>query len=295
MSRTTAFLGLGAMGAPMAAHLARHARETGGRALVWNRTGARADAHAREHGSESVTLPDAAQADVIFSCLPTSREVDEVLTGLEGGLRPGTVWVDCTSGHPEAARRQSARLSERGVTFLDAPVSGGTAGAQAGTLTVMVGGDAAALEGVRADLAFAGKVVHVGGVGAGFAVKAVNNALLAVNLWAAGEGLAALARAGVDVAPALEVINASSGRSNASENLIGQRVLTREFPVTFQLGLLAKDAGIAADVVRAAGASAPVLMQAEALFRAAATVVGAGEDHTAALRLVEQMNDKEIR
>ncbi|MCP2013384.1 3-hydroxyisobutyrate dehydrogenase [Deinococcus sp. HSC-46F16] len=295
MSRTTAFLGLGAMGAPMAAHLARQARDTGGRALVWNRTGAKADAHAREHGSEAAHLSGAARADVIFSCLPTSREVDEVLAELEADLRPGTVWVDCTSGHPEAARRQSAWLAERAVAFLDAPVSGGTAGAQAGTLTVMVGGEADVLDRVRPDLAFAGKVVHVGGTGAGFAVKAVNNALLAVNLWAAGEGLAALARAGVDVEGALEVINASSGRSNASENLIGQRVLTREFPVTFGLGLLAKDAGIAADVVRAAGASAPVLMQTEALFRAAATVVGAGEDHTAALRLIEQMNDQEIR
>ena len=92
-----------------------------------------------------------------------------------------------------------------------------------------------------------------------------------------------------------ESVVPSSGRSNASENLIGQRVLTREFPVTFGLGLLAKDAGIAADVVRVAGASAPVLMQTEALFRAAATVIGAGQDHTAALRLIEQMNDKEIR
>lgn len=295
MSETTAFLGLGAMGTPMAAHLARRAREAGGRALVWNRTGAKAAAHAREHGSEAVTLSRAARADVIFSCLPTSREVDEVVGALEADLRPGTVWVDCTSGHPEAARRQAARLSERGVAFLDAPVSGGTAGAQAGTLTVMVGGEAGVLERVRPVLAFAGKVVHVGGTGAGFAVKAVNNALLAVNLWAAGEGLAALARAGVDVAPALEVINASSGRSNASENLVGQRVLTREFPLTFGLGLLAKDVGIAADVVRGAGASAPVLMQTEALFRAAATVVGAGEDHTAALRLLEQMNGQEIR
>ncbi|MDL2345745.1 NAD(P)-binding domain-containing protein, partial [Deinococcus sp. MIMF12] len=101
MSRTTAFLGLGAMGAPMAAHLARRACETGGRALVWNRTGARAGAHAREHGSEAVDLFGAAGADVIFSCLPTSREVDEVLAVLGGELRPGTVWVDCTSGHPE--------------------------------------------------------------------------------------------------------------------------------------------------------------------------------------------------
>ncbi|MEV9317587.1 NAD-binding protein, partial [Klebsiella pneumoniae] len=94
---------------------------------------------------------------------------------------------------------------------------------------------------VRGDLAFAGKVVHVGGLGTGFAVKAINNTLMAVNMWAAGEGLAALVRSGVDPHAALAVINASSGRSYPTETLIPQRVLTREFPVTFQLGLLAKD------------------------------------------------------
>lgn len=262
---------------------------------MWNRTAGKAQAHAGQYGSRAVTLPEVAGADVIFSCLPTSAQVDEVLGALEGQLRPGTVWVDCTSGHPGAGVRQAARLGEQGVAFLDAPVSGGTAGAEAGTLTVMVGGPAGALESVREELAFAHKVVHVGNVGAGFAVKAINNALLAVNLWAAGEGLAALSRDGVDLGAALEVINASSGRSNASENLIAQRVLSREFPVTFALGLLAKDAGIAADVVRGAGGSAPVLMAVEGLLRAAANLIGPDEDHTAALQLVERMNGTVLR
>ncbi|BDP41654.1 3-hydroxyisobutyrate dehydrogenase [Deinococcus aetherius] len=295
MTRIAAFLGLGAMGGPMAAHVVRQMQRQGGRALVWNRTREKAERHAAEFGGEVVDLPGLAEADVIFTCLPTSAEVDEVLDGVADGLKEGATWVDCTSGHPEAARRQAARLVERGVAFLDAPVSGGTSGAQAGTLTVMVGGDAAALGRVRDSFAFAGKVVHVGDVGSGFAVKAVNNALLAVTLWATGEGLAALARSGVNLGAALEVINASSGRSNASQNLIPARVLTREFPATFGLGLLAKDAGIAADVVREARASAPVLMQVEALMRAAATVIGADEDHTAALRLIERMNATEIK
>ncbi|GMA16592.1 NAD(P)-dependent oxidoreductase [Deinococcus metallilatus] len=295
MSRTLAFLGLGAMGWPMAAQLARHTKETGGRTLVWNRTQAKADAHAREFGSEAAALPEVAAADVIFSCLPTSAEVDEVLTALGGQLRAGAVWVDCTSGQPEAARRQAAGLAGRGVAFLDAPVSGGPGGAAAGKLTVMVGGDTAVLERVRADLAFAAKVVHVGDVGAGFAVKAINNTLMAVNMWAAGEGLAALARTGVDLHAALDVINASSGRSYPTEALIPQRVLTREFPVTFQLGLLAKDAGIAAEVVQDARASAPVLTQVAALYRAAAHSIGAEADYSAALKLVEQMNGTEIK
>ncbi|ABF45380.1 6-phosphogluconate dehydrogenase, NAD-binding protein [Deinococcus geothermalis DSM 11300] len=294
MSRTLAFLGLGAMGWPMAAQLARHTNATGGRTLVWNRTPAKAEAHAREFGSEAVTLPEVAAADVIFSCLPTSAEVDEVLEALGGQLRAGTIWVDCTSGQPEAARRQAAALAERGVAFLDAPVSGGPMGAQAGTLAVMVGGDPAVLERVRGDLAFAGTVVHVGGAGTGFAVKAINNTLMAVNMWAAGEGLAALVRSGVDPHAALEVINAGSGRSYPTETLIPQRVLTREFPVTFQLGLLAKDTGIAVDVVQDARASAPVLLQVAALYRAAAHRVGAEADYSAALKLVEQLNGVEI-
>ncbi|KQR40692.1 NAD(P)-dependent oxidoreductase [Deinococcus sp. Leaf326] len=292
---TTAFLGLGAMGAPMAAHLARRAQDTGGRALVWNRTPGRAEAHAAAHGSHAATLDEVAGADLIFTCLPTSAEVDDLIAALEAHLRPGTLWVDCTSGHPEAAPRQRARLAARGVGFLDAPVSGGTGGAEAGALTVMVGGPEAEVEAARPHLAFAGLVVRVGDTGAGFAVKAVNNALLAANLWVAGEGLATLVRAGVDAGAALEVINASSGRSNVSQNLIPQRVLTREFPATFALGLLAKDAGIAMDLVQTGKGSAPVLAQVAGLTRAAAQVVGPEQDHTAALKLIEAFNGVEIK
>ncbi|UBV43879.1 NAD(P)-dependent oxidoreductase [Deinococcus taeanensis] len=292
---TFAFLGLGAMGAPMATHLAKHAHAHGHRTLVWNRTTTKAEAHASEHGSEVATLAQAARADFIFTCLPTSAEVDEVLNAMQPHLRPRAVWIDCTSGHPAAAVRQAGQLAAADVTFLDAPVSGGTAGAQAGRLTVMVGGDPSALAAARPHLAFAGKVEHVGRTGAGFAVKAVNNALLGVTLWATGEGLAVLGRAGVNLEAALSVINASSGRSNASENLIPQRVLTREFPPTFALGLLAKDAGIAVDLTQSVQGSAPVLAQVAALLRGAQRVVGAAADHTAALKLIETMNDQELR
>lgn len=287
---TLAFLGLGAMGSPMAAHLARHAHEHGHRVLVWNRTWTKATAHAQAHGTHAAPLSEAATADVIFTCLPTSTEVDEVLTAMRPHLRPGAVWVDCTSGHPDAAARQAQDLTAAGVSFLDAPVSGGTTGAQQGRLTVMVGGPPDALDRVQPHLAFAGKVVHVGGTGTGFAVKAVNNALLGVTLWATGEGLAVLGRAGVNLQAALEVINASSGRSNSSENLIPQRVLTREFPPTFALGLLAKDAGIAVDLTQRVQGSAPLLAQVAGLLRGAERVVGAEEDHTAALKLIEAMN-----
>ncbi|HEX5579956.1 MAG TPA: NAD(P)-dependent oxidoreductase, partial [Gemmatimonadaceae bacterium] len=220
------FLGLGAIGRPMAAHLARPPF----RLAVWNRTAERAASFAAETGARQAATPaDAARgAAVVVTCLPTSREVEALLDGPDGllaGLQRGAVLVDCTSGDPAGSRRIAARLAEHGVAFVDAPVSGGTSGAAAGTLTVMVGGAEDDLERVRPVLeAFGKRIVHCGPVGAGHAVKAVNNALLAINLWSAAEGLAALGRAGVDPGLALEVINGSSGRSNATENLFPERV-----------------------------------------------------------------------
>jgi len=130
-----AFIGLGAMGYPMAGHLARRFPT-----LVWNRTFEKALRHQEEFGSEAVPLERVAEARVIFTCLPTTREVYEVAEALYPYLREGTYWVDATSGEPEASRRLAERLREKGVTYLDAPVSGGTSGAEAGTLTVMLGG-----------------------------------------------------------------------------------------------------------------------------------------------------------
>ncbi|BDG15479.1 MULTISPECIES: NAD(P)-dependent oxidoreductase [Thermus] len=285
-----AFIGLGAMGYPMAGHLAKRFPT-----LVWNRTFAKALKHQAEFGSEAVPLERVAEAQVIFTCLPTTQEVAEVAEALLPHLRPGTYWVDATSGEPEASRRLAERLGEKGVTYLDAPVSGGTVGAEKGTLTVMMGGEAEAVERVKPYLAYAGKVVHVGPVGAGHAVKAINNALLAVNLWAAGEGLLALVRQGVPGEKALEVINASSGRSNATENLIPQRVLTRAFPKTFALGLLVKDLGIAMGVLEGAKDPSPLLRLTRELYEMAKRELSPEADHVEALKLLERWAGVEIR
>ncbi|MBB6099563.1 3-hydroxyisobutyrate dehydrogenase [Deinobacterium chartae] len=287
------YIGLGAMGYPMAGHIARHF-STG----VWNRTAAKADAHAAEHGSRVLgSVREAAEADLLITCLPTSLEVEALLPEVLSGARAGLIWMDCTSGDPVASQRIAAKLAEHGVRFLDAPLSGGTAGAQAGRMSVMVGGSEELLAQVRPVLqTCASTIVRVGDVGAGHAVKAINNMLLAVNLWAAGEGLAALAATGgIDLRAALEVINASSGRSNVTENLIPQRVLTREFPATFALGLLAKDAGIALDLSRAAGCASPAFALIESLYRAAKREVGAEVDHTAVVRYIERLAGTEVR
>jgi 3-hydroxyisobutyrate dehydrogenase len=143
---------------------------------------------------------------------------------------------------------------------------------------------------------YAATIVHVGPLGSGHAVKAVNNALLAAQLWALGEGLVALVAHGVDASLALQVINASSGRTNASENLAPARIVTREFPNTFALGLLAKDLGIANGVIEEAGTPAPVLRQLRELVEVARREVGDRDvDHTALVQLIERWAGVEIR
>ncbi|HEU4989639.1 MAG TPA: NAD(P)-dependent oxidoreductase, partial [Gemmatimonadaceae bacterium] len=234
---TVAFLGLGAIGRPMASRVAAAGFEL----TVWNRTPGRAREFAAQAGARAADTPAAAVrgADVVITCLSTSHNVAALLDGPDGilaGLRRGALFVDCTSGDPSTSARIAERLAEFGVAFIDAPVSGGTSGAEKGILTVMVGGEAAALERARPVLeSFGRKIVHCGAVGAGDAVKAMNNAMLAIHVWSTGECLAALSRAGVDPKVALDVINASSGRSNTSMNLFPERVLSRTFPRTFRL------------------------------------------------------------
>ena len=289
------FLGLGAIGAPMAAHLARR-----GRLTVWNRTASRAAEFAARYGAAAVATPrEAAGADVVVTCLGTSADVAALLDGPDGllaGLRPGSLLLDCTSGDPATSRRIAARLAERQVAFADAPVSGGTNGAEAGTLTVMVGAEPAAFERARPVLeAFGRRIEHVGPVGAGDALKAVNNAFLALNILAVGEGLVALAKAGVAPRVALDVINASSGRSFVSEVLVPERVLTRTWPRAFRLALLDKAVAIAVGLLAETGVAGPVIDLASALLGRARAALGEAADYLDPIRLMEQQAGVELR
>ncbi len=292
-----AFLGLGDIGALMAMHLSRDPFEL----VVWNRTVSKAEAFAAEHRASLAATPAEAvkDADVVVTCLPSSVEVEAVLHGTDGvlgALRKGAVLIDCTSGDPPTSRSIAAELANRGVDFIDAPVSGGTVAAKSGTLTVMWGGEPSVFERARPVIeAFGKKIVHAGAVGSGDALKAVNNALLAVHILSTAEGLAILVKAGVDPKVALEVINASSGRSNTSENLIPQRVLTRAFPRTFRLALLDKDIGIAAVMADDLGARAPVIALAAARLHEAREKLGEEADHVEAVKMIEQENGVEIK
>jgi 3-hydroxyisobutyrate dehydrogenase len=285
-----AFLGLGAIGAPMARHLAPLYTLS-----VWNRTGERATAFAKEASCEAAKSPaDAVRgAAVAITCLPTSREVESLLDGPDGwgmfdAFDRGATLVDCTSGDPTTSRRIAKRLAERGVGFIDAPVSGGVSGAMKGILTIMCGGDEATMARARPVLeAFGEKIVLCGPVGAGHAVKAVNQAMLGIHIWSLSEGLVALQKAGVSTEVALDVINASSGRSNTSMNLFPERVVTRAFPRTFKLALMDKDVRIAAEFAREYGVSSPMLQLASELLRDARRELGEEADHVETVKVVE--------
>jgi 3-hydroxyisobutyrate dehydrogenase len=269
---------------------------------VWNRTRAKADAFAAAHATAIADTPaEAARGkDIVITCLPSSHEVEEVVFGKHGlaeGMASGAILVDCTSGDPMASRRIADRLqTHRSVSFIDAPVSGGVSGAEQGKLTVMCGGDVVVLERVRPVLAsFGSKIVSCGGVGAGHAIKAVNNTLLAIHIWSTAEGLAMLEKFGVDPAIALDVINASSGRSNTSEHLFPERVLTGAFPNTFRLALLDKDVRIAAHLARETRTPAELFELTSKLFIDAHMRLGDEADHVEAVRIVERRAGVEIR
>ncbi|MBI2215608.1 MAG: NAD(P)-dependent oxidoreductase [Acidobacteria bacterium] len=283
----TAFIGLGAMGYPMAGHLAKTHE-----VIVWNRTGDVAARHAAEHGTKPVgEVKACAEADVIFSCLPTSREIDTIVETLAGDLRAGQLWIDNTSGDPESARATACRLAGLGVEYVDAPVTGGTNGAAAATLTVMAGGSA---EGFARALPllelFGTKIVHVGAVGSGHAIKAMNNVMLAANIWVAGECLMALKKMGMDLAVAFEVLNAGSGRSFASESLLPPRLVDGKWPLAFKLALLDKDVRIAAATTHEQHLATPVMDLVSNLYTAARRDLGESADYIEVLKYMAGMS-----
>jgi 3-hydroxyisobutyrate dehydrogenase len=288
------FLGLGALGTPMAARLAAVHHLT-----VWNRTDSKAVAFAGEHPGVRAAKTVAelgANADVVITCLPTSREVAGVASELVHVLAEGSLVVDCTSGDPGSSREIAAMLAGRGIAFVDAPVSGGPPLAASGQLTVMCGGDESTVSRAADIVApFAGKVVHMGPIGAGHAMKAINNILLAANILTLGEGLVALARFGIDPRAAVDVLNASSGRSFVSESLVPQRVLTGAWPAMFRLALLEKDAGIAVDTAVAVGTDHPALDFVREELRALRQELGESADYLDPIRRAEQRAGVELR
>ncbi|MFW2076438.1 NAD(P)-dependent oxidoreductase [Acinetobacter sp. ULE_I010] len=282
MNTTVAFIGLGAMGYRMAAHLPKHFDTV----YVWNRNFEKAKQHATEYKTQAVELEQAVQADIIFSCLPTSKDVEELIQTVT--IKSGAIWIDCTSGVPESAQKLALELALKNVQFLDAPVSGQTIGAENATLTFMVGGSQTAFQIALPAMQAMGKLIKlVGQSGAGFAVKAVNNMMMAVHLCAAAEGFTTLKAHGVNLNEALDCINASSGKSGVTESVLPQRVFNRSFPLTFALPLLAKDTGIAVDLIRQAKLSAPVIGLTQSLIQNASNLAEPNSDFSTAVKMYE--------
>ncbi|MFW6761205.1 NAD(P)-dependent oxidoreductase [Acinetobacter pittii] len=289
MIQSVSFIGLGAMGWHMASHLIQVCNQV----YVWNRTFAKAKQHEKTFGTQAVDLTQALQADIIFSCLPTSQDVENLIA--DSQLKQGCIWVDCTSGVPETARKLSQQLKVNGVDYLDAPVSGQTIGAERGTLTVMVGGNESAFKKAKPIIqAFANLVEYVGESGAAFAVKAINNTLMATHLWALAEGLSILKSQGVNLHSAMNCLNHSSGKSNVSEHIMMQRVLNRKFEKTFALDLLQKDIGIALNLVTQNNLELPAFNLIQQQFNQVSKPDAQQVDFSAIVKLLEQQNQLEL-
>lgn len=289
MTQSISFIGLGAMGWHMASHLPKVGHDV----WVWNRTKSKADHHSVLFHTQSVDLVKAVQADFIFSCLPSSAEVEKLIATYPP--KQGSIWIDCTSGVPASAQNLSQHLIKSGVQYLDAPVSGQTIGAETGTLTVMVGGNLSAFEKAKPIISiFATVIEHVGESGAGFAVKAVNNSLMASHLWTLAEGLTILKAKGIDLSAALKCINHASGQSAMSKNIMQQRVLSRRFDKTFALDLLQKDINIAINLMQEDQLMLPGLHLIQKQYSSIQKQQAAQLDFSAIVQSLEKINNIEL-
>ena len=258
-ARRVAFIGLGVMGYPMAGHLAA----AGHAVTVYNRSAAKAAQWVAEHGHASAATPRAAAAlaDLVFACVGNDDDLRSVVLGEHGafaGMRPGAVFIDHTTASAAVARELSAAAQQRGLHFIDAPVSGGNLGAMNGTLTVMCGGESAAFEAARpAAMAFAKAVTLLGASGAGQLAKMVNQVAIAGLVQALAEAIAFGERAGLDMKSVLGVIGQGAAQSWQMDQR-GATMIEDRFDFGFAVDWMRKDLGLVLDEARRNGARLPV-------------------------------------
>lgn len=264
------FIGLGIMGAPMALHLLR----ADYRLYVHTRTAARAQPLLDAGAFWCDTPADVGrQCELLITIVTDTPDVEAVLFGPHGAaetLRPGACVIDMSTIDPEQTRVFAQRLATRGVTLLDAPVTGGDVGARNATLTIMVGGDATAFERVRPVLAHLGRrIVHVGPSGSGQLLKACNQILCAVNMIGVCEALTLARRAGLNLAQAIETLNSGAGGSWALENL-GPKIAAGDDGPGCMIRLMQKDLGIVQSVAATLGVTLPGTALAQQFYRSVA-------------------------
>ena len=282
------FIGLGIMGAPMAAHLLKGGHELFAhtrRQVPGELTAA--GAHACENAKAL-----AVAADIVITMLPDTADVEKVLFGENGvaaGLTPGKLVVDMSSISPLATREFAQRIEALGCMYLDAPVSGGEVGAKAATLTIMVGGPQAAFERAAPLFGLMGRnVTLVGGNGDGQTAKVANQIIVALTIEAVGEALTFAAKAGADPAKVREALMGGFASSRVLE-VHGERMIKRTFDPGFRIELHQKDLNLALESARALAMALPNTASTQQLFSACVAQGGRGWDHSAIVRALEQM------
>lgn len=290
-----AFLGLGVMGAPMAGHLAR----AGHRVTSYNRTASRAAEWADSLHSEGLTVAtaetpaDAArEQDVVLTCLGNDQDVAQVLFGDDGALAAmtkGSTFVDHTTVSPALARRVSDECEARGLHAVDAPVSGGQAGAEKGKLAIMCGGtDAAMAEASPVMEAYAARIVHIGEAGAGQTCKAINQLCIAGTLAGLSEGVRMAQATGVDSQKVLEAISGGAAQSWQMENR-WETMVRGEFDFGFAIDWMRKDLAIALSEARDRGLSLPVAALVDQFYAQVQSNGGARQDTSALIRHLPEL------
>jgi 3-hydroxyisobutyrate dehydrogenase len=283
-----AFAGIGNMGWPMAANLVK----AGFDVTVCDVVPGRAASFATKTGAKAAATPAeaAAGADCVVIIVPTSKQVGEAVEAMLPSLKSGMLVIDMTSGQPGRTREIAAMLEGHGVPMIDCPVSGGVPRAKSGQLAIMVGGPDAEIDRAEPVLKAMGTSVYrCGDIGAGQAMKALNNLVSAGGYLIGIEALLIGQRFGLDPTTMVDVLNASSGMNNSTQKKFKEYVLSRRFDAGFGLDLMVKDLSIALEVGRETTTPAPFSALCREMWLAAATTLGPGVDHTAVAKMLEQM------
>ncbi|MEV7025010.1 2-hydroxy-3-oxopropionate reductase [Kitasatospora sp. NPDC093558] len=295
MSRKIAFVGLGIMGKPMAINLVKAGHDVTG----FDLSQASIDAVVAAGGRGAASIAEAVKdAEVVITMVPADPHVEAVILG-EGGVlesvKAGTLVIDMSSITPQTSIKVGKAAVEKGVRTLDAPVSGGEAGAVEAVLSIMVGGEAADFAEAKPLFdALGTTVIHVGPAGAGQTVKAANQLIVAVNIQVLAEAVVFLENAGVDLAAALDVLGGGLAGSTVL-NRKKANMLNREFAPGFRIDLHHKDMGIVTDAARAVGAALPVGAVVAQLVASARANGDGSLDHSALLRGVERLSGREVK
>jgi 3-hydroxyisobutyrate dehydrogenase len=287
MMTSVGFIGIGNMGWPMAANIAKAGHDV----AVFDLNRERVSRFVAEHKCRAASsVGEIAQNDLVITMLPTSQHVHDALLSDENGafaksLRPGTIVIDMSSSDPVATRKLGPELARHGAILLDAPVSGAVPRAITGKLAIMLGGnDKDAIARAKPLLSAMGdRIFETGPLGSGHAMKALNNYIAAAGYTAVVEGLMIGEKFGLDQSVMVDILNASTGRNFTTENMIKQQILSGQFATGFALGLMAKDVKIAADLGEAVRLDAPMSRLIRERWAAARDRLGATRDTSEAM------------